>query len=278
MSPHAARRIRHLSEDSDSTEDQDLFQNSAQTTSKAYETSLSESQLCPVPVSSNSDLPQVFQKVTGWYCSCYIGSRTVGTCSHVASVVWYLGFGRYQPPKVVKRWTSFFQDVPRKAKGPKNHKKPQKSTLTKKSKEKRAHSDRNSPSDISLNHSDTSDSVQNQSEPVQTNRKARKRHPRQVLHQSNDSQSSEDLVRPRQTVDATFRQPSRTQFSRRSTSTAGAESSTDPTSTSEPFWTLSSQRTRQSKRALPVQTQKRAFPDVIIDVEAAEIPSIRKKR
>ena len=30
--------------------------------------------------------------VTGWYCTCKIGARTVGCCPHVASVVWYLGY------------------------------------------------------------------------------------------------------------------------------------------------------------------------------------------
>lgn len=40
--------------------------------------------------------------VTGWYCQCPIGSRTVGTCSHVASVIWFLAYARhnnYKPKK-----------------------------------------------------------------------------------------------------------------------------------------------------------------------------------
>ena len=28
--------------------------------------------------------------VKAWYCQCRAGARTVGTCSHVASVIWYL--------------------------------------------------------------------------------------------------------------------------------------------------------------------------------------------
>jgi hypothetical protein len=37
--------------------------------------------------------------VTGWYCTCKIGARTVGCCAHVASVVWYLGYQRYSEMK-----------------------------------------------------------------------------------------------------------------------------------------------------------------------------------
>jgi hypothetical protein len=37
--------------------------------------------------------------VTGWYCTCKIGARTVGCCAHVASVVWYLGYQRYSKMK-----------------------------------------------------------------------------------------------------------------------------------------------------------------------------------
>jgi len=31
----------------------------------------------------------------GWYCRCKTGSRTVGCCSHIASVIYYLGYARY---------------------------------------------------------------------------------------------------------------------------------------------------------------------------------------
>jgi hypothetical protein len=37
--------------------------------------------------------------VTGWYCTCKIGARTVGCCVHVASVVLYLGYQRYSEMK-----------------------------------------------------------------------------------------------------------------------------------------------------------------------------------
>jgi len=35
--------------------------------------------------------------IKGWYCLCPVGSRGVGTCCHIASVLWYLGYGRHLP-------------------------------------------------------------------------------------------------------------------------------------------------------------------------------------
>lgn len=35
--------------------------------------------------------------ITGYYCTCKSGARTVGTCSHVASVLWFLGYSRHEP-------------------------------------------------------------------------------------------------------------------------------------------------------------------------------------
>lgn len=35
-------------------------------------------------------------EITGWYCQCRSGARTVGCCAHIASVVWYLGYRRHQ--------------------------------------------------------------------------------------------------------------------------------------------------------------------------------------
>lgn len=36
--------------------------------------------------------------VQGWYCTCPVGSRMVGCCSHIASVLWYLGYAKYNLP------------------------------------------------------------------------------------------------------------------------------------------------------------------------------------
>ena len=37
---------------------------------------------------------QGLNPITGWYCGCRSGARTVGCCAHVASVLWYLGYYR----------------------------------------------------------------------------------------------------------------------------------------------------------------------------------------
>ncbi|CAK1587666.1 unnamed protein product [Parnassius mnemosyne] len=34
--------------------------------------------------------------IAGYYCSCTSGQRTVGCCAHIMTVVWYLGWARYQ--------------------------------------------------------------------------------------------------------------------------------------------------------------------------------------
>lgn len=34
--------------------------------------------------------------ITGTYCTCKVGARTLGVCAHVASVIWYLGYARHQ--------------------------------------------------------------------------------------------------------------------------------------------------------------------------------------
>lgn len=36
------------------------------------------------------------RSIEGWLCSCKIRSRTVGCCSHIAAVVYYISYGRYQ--------------------------------------------------------------------------------------------------------------------------------------------------------------------------------------
>ena len=34
-------------------------------------------------------------QVLGWYCTCKQGAKTIGTCSHIASVIWFLSLARY---------------------------------------------------------------------------------------------------------------------------------------------------------------------------------------
>lgn len=34
--------------------------------------------------------------IQGYYCTCKVGARTIGTCAHIASVLWFLGYARHQ--------------------------------------------------------------------------------------------------------------------------------------------------------------------------------------
>lgn len=36
------------------------------------------------------------EPVTGYYCTCRTGARTLGTCAHVTSLLWYLGYAIHQ--------------------------------------------------------------------------------------------------------------------------------------------------------------------------------------
>jgi len=40
--------------------------------------------------------------ITGYYCKCKQGARTVGCCSHSCSVMWFLGHQRHQNPPTLK--------------------------------------------------------------------------------------------------------------------------------------------------------------------------------
>lgn len=36
------------------------------------------------------------EPIQGYYCTCKSGARTLGSCAHVASIIWYLGYAQYQ--------------------------------------------------------------------------------------------------------------------------------------------------------------------------------------
>ena len=38
--------------------------------------------------------------ICGWFCQCKCGSRTVGCCAHICSVIWYLEHSRHQCKQV----------------------------------------------------------------------------------------------------------------------------------------------------------------------------------
>ncbi|XP_062566452.1 uncharacterized protein LOC134228771 [Saccostrea cucullata] len=51
--------------------------------------------------------------ITAWYCRCRAGARVVGVCSHIASVIWYLGFAKYNVESIpgVQNWSDFVMDA-----------------------------------------------------------------------------------------------------------------------------------------------------------------------
>lgn len=51
--------------------------------------------------------------IIAWYCKCRAGARTVGTCSHIAAVLWYLGKCMYSRTDNygVKDWGQYLDDA-----------------------------------------------------------------------------------------------------------------------------------------------------------------------
>lgn len=60
-------------------------------------------------------IPSSDKPIAGWYCTCKVGSRVVGCCAHIASVLWFLGFERYQGNRLSKDTNDTFlnaADIP----------------------------------------------------------------------------------------------------------------------------------------------------------------------
>ena len=50
--------------------------------------------------------------VQAWYCKCRAGARTVGSCSHVAAIIWYLGQSRFTRDSYgVRDWGQYLDDA-----------------------------------------------------------------------------------------------------------------------------------------------------------------------
>lgn len=45
---------------------------------------------CYILINNNSNT------ISQYYCTCLTGRRTVGTCAHIVSIVWYLGYVRHE--------------------------------------------------------------------------------------------------------------------------------------------------------------------------------------
>ncbi|CAM4848298.1 unnamed protein product, partial [Rotaria magnacalcarata] len=51
------------------------------------------------------------KNITGWYCTCPNGSRVVGCCAHIASIIYYLSFGRYNPKELQPRSSIYYTSI-----------------------------------------------------------------------------------------------------------------------------------------------------------------------
>lgn len=51
--------------------------------------------------------------VEAWYCKCRAGCRVVGVCSHVASILWFLGFAKHTDKQSygVRNWGNYLEDA-----------------------------------------------------------------------------------------------------------------------------------------------------------------------
>lgn len=49
-----------------------------------------------IPVNCDQNVEDnIPERISAYYCTCKCGSRTLGCCSHVCSVLWYLGYARH---------------------------------------------------------------------------------------------------------------------------------------------------------------------------------------
>lgn len=72
-------------------------------------TRLSKHQLW-IAFNPNMEDEEEDEPILGYYCTCKTGARTLGTCAHVASVLWFLGFARHEP-NVKYPWTTLLDVV-----------------------------------------------------------------------------------------------------------------------------------------------------------------------
>lgn len=45
---------------------------------------------------NDDEADEDFNPINGYYCTCKSGARTLGTCAHIASVLWFFGYARHQ--------------------------------------------------------------------------------------------------------------------------------------------------------------------------------------
>lgn len=51
--------------------------------------------------------------IKSWFCKCKVGTRVVGMCAHIISVIWFLAFARHEEIGVcgVRDWCSSVEDA-----------------------------------------------------------------------------------------------------------------------------------------------------------------------
>lgn len=51
--------------------------------------------------------------IKSWFCKCKVGTRVVGMCAHITSVIWFLGLARHEESGVcgVRDWCSSVEDA-----------------------------------------------------------------------------------------------------------------------------------------------------------------------
>lgn len=116
QSPHVPQHTVETDNDTSNSDSEDDFYDEEGLNDDQNGTSDDDDQFESVqasvfPSSQLDDIAPAFKKIIGWYCTCLAGSRTVGMCSHVASIIWYLGIGRHQPEKKLYKWSKFFGDA-----------------------------------------------------------------------------------------------------------------------------------------------------------------------
>lgn len=50
-----------------------------------------------IPTDDEDEHDDDFTPINGYYCTCKSGARTLGTCAHVASILWFFGYARHEP-------------------------------------------------------------------------------------------------------------------------------------------------------------------------------------
>ncbi|CAF0850277.1 unnamed protein product [Didymodactylos carnosus] len=51
------------------------------------------------------------KNLSGWYCTCPNGSRVVGSCAHIASIIYYVGYARYNPEQLQQRASDYYNSI-----------------------------------------------------------------------------------------------------------------------------------------------------------------------